>query len=207
MALDLSKTTKEARRIYYEVLDDIGFVCIVDDVNDTSVLYKDTENPFSEMLANTKVLSFKIGVPIIQGSKIVLEIPNESTGETETLEGLCYSKPSQDPVSQTATVLFFNSIVDRERRSNVYNLDRTIKEVRKVTIEDIPVYIERISYNERRQDVGIQNDLTIKLICNKSVDLEINDYIIHAGNTYLIKDIDNVKRTETLIAYLSPKRE
>lgn len=207
MAIDLSKTTQEARRIYYDVLDNIGVSCTVDTVVETMVLYKDFENPNNELMENCKTTTFKLDVPIVQGSHIVFHVNNIALGIVEDMEGLCLSKPNQDPVSTTATILLFNSKVDRERRKNKYNIDRTVSGVTVEQLNDVPVYIERISYSERTQDVGIESELTVKIITLKDTDIEKADIILHGTQKYIVKNIDEIKRTETLTCYLSPIRE
>ncbi len=206
MALDLTKTTEAARKIYYEVLDDIGTPCIVDNIENTKVLYKNDDSPNNELMDSLKLTSFKITVTIEQGSLISFFVTNIATQVVEQLKGLCFSKPSQDPVSSTALVLIFNSIVKRERITNTYNIDRTIKETIVNNLENIDVFIQRKNYSEKLQDIGTQGDLVFKMICGISNDLKKNDVIVYDNKKYIIKDIEDTNKTNFITCYITTKK-
>lgn len=206
MALDLSKTTQVARKTYYEVLDNIGVECIIDGIEETKVLYKDDENPNNELMDALKLTSFKVTIPIKQGSTISFLVYDEATEETTELKGLCFSKPSQDPVSSTALVLIYNSTVKRERISRTFNIDRTIKEIVTDTLDNIDVFIQRKSFSEKLQDIGSQNEISIKMICDISKDLKKNDIITYDSKQYIIKDVEDSNKTNFLTCYITTKK-
>lgn len=206
MPLDLNKTIKDARKIYYEVMDEIGVDCLINGTVSTKVLYKDFENPENELKTHCKTTNLKVTVSIKQGDAIQFSKLNEATNVVVYHYGLCFSEPTQDPVSSTANVLIFNSQIDRKRIKNVYNIDRTIKSVDELSLPNVKVYIERINYNENFQDIGLQNDLKFKLVCNITNDIKENDIIIYNSKEYIVTNIEDKTKTNITTCYLSTKK-
>lgn len=199
--IDLSKPIAEAKKIYEGVLsntDTVSTKCILDDTYETVTLYKDYDNPTNTLLENCKTASFSLSAPIKRGTHVKI-MPSYADEQ----EGICYSIPNVDPVSYIVTLLMYNVVITRVRRTKTYDIYGNVTAIKEDSLENIPLYIQRVSYNERRVDTGIKKEITLKLVVHNSVDINVGDIIISKDGKYIVDDIDDILKEDMVVAYLS----
>ena len=201
----IDNVVKQARSKYEELMESehISVGIRIDGV-ETRGQAKDNESIYSTQDKNSKLMTCMLAVDVKRGSYVEMQ---ENTNDTEYSDkGIVTSIPNRTPVDFYFTVLFFNTVVQRNRKQPIYNDDGDIVSDSPLIIENIDAYVERVGSTERRYDAGIEKNSVNKIITLKKWDIKKDDVLYVGDNCYRVTDIEELE-DDFLSAYMTYYRE
>lgn len=191
---------KEVRDLYNQLLESdlVGKTLIIDGQR-TRGQIKDKERVTNTREENTKTVTCRLDCSVKRGSSITIVPSDDSEQE---LQGVVQSVPNKNPTDYYFTVLLFNSVVERQRITYVYNDDGDIVDEKIDSIKNIPAFVERIGIRERQVDVGIDRNSVNRMYSTYEWDIKKGDIIVIKSNKFLVNDIEELDE-EVLNVYMT----
>lgn len=197
----IDKVVEQSRGLYSEYIqsDYIAVDVRVDGVL-TRGQCKDGSNSYTIKEENTKMMTCELSVPVHRGSYI--EMRNGKNDAEFSMTGIVISVPNETPVDYYFSTLFFNTVVNRERKQELYDDDGNIIGDSPIVIDDIDCFVQRVGMRERQIDAGIDRNSVNQLITVKKWDLKIDDLLYVGSDRYIITDIEELDK-DILSVYMT----
>lgn len=197
----IDKVVEQSRGLYSEYIqsDYIAVDVRVDGVL-TRGQCKDRSNSYTIKEENTKMMTCELSVPVHRGSYI--EMRNGKNDDGFSLTGIVISVPNETPVDFYFSTLFFNTVVNRERKQELYDDDGNIIGDSPIVVDDIDCFVQRVGMRERQVDAGIDRNSVNQLITVKKWDLKIDDLLYVGSDRYIITDIEELDK-DILSVYMT----
>jgi len=197
----IDKVVEQARSRYLEYIQsDYIAVDIRVDGKLTRGQCKDKSNSYTIKEENTKMMTCELTIPVHRGSYI--EMQNGKDDDTFSLTGIVMTVPNETPVDYYFSTLFFNTIVERRRKQELYDEDGNVVGDSPIVVDNIDCFVQRVGMRERQVDAGIDRNSVNQLITVKKWDIKIDDLLYVGSDRYIVTDIEELDK-DVLSVYMT----
>ena len=197
----IDKVVEQAHALYsnYIISDYIAVDVMVDGVK-TRGQCKDQTNAWTLKEECTKEMTCELGIPVHRGSYIQMKKTRDDTDYT--MSGIALTTPTETPVDFLYNTLFFNTVVKRYRKDELFDTDGNVIGDNPMKIDKIDCFVQRVGMRERQIDAGIDRNSVNQLITIRTWDIKINDLLYVGNNRYIVTDIEELDE-EILSLYMT----